>query len=269
MNPNRKHILLTNDDGIDSPGLWAAAEALSSLGFVTVAAPRNQASGTGRSHPLESDGAITPRQLQIGRQIWTAYAIGGSPAQAVLYALFDLLPKKPDLVVSGINYGENLGNSITISGTLGAAFEAASLGVPSLAVSLQLLDDGYLRHSRDVKFEVAAYFTAHFANKLLHQPLPPDVHVLKVDVPASATPQTPWRVTRLGMHRYFIPFSNRSGPLDSPAPIGFKIEVKPDDVSSDSDIHTLLFDEFVTVTPLSLDMTSRESLPEVDALLRQ
>jgi 5'-nucleotidase len=78
MKPERKQILLTNDDGIESPGLWAAAEALSTLGFVTVAAPRNQFSGAGRSHPIHSDGRITPRQLQIGGQIWTAYAIGGS-----------------------------------------------------------------------------------------------------------------------------------------------------------------------------------------------
>ena len=268
-NPGRKQILLTNDDGIDSPGLWAAAEALSTIGYVTVAAPRNQATGAGRSHPIEADGSITPRQLQIGRQIWTAYAVGGSPAQAVLYAMIDLLPKKPDLVVSGINYGENVGNGITISGTLGAALEGASFGVPSLAVSLQLLDDGYLHHSRDVNFAVAAHFTQVFAKKLLEEKLPPDVHVLKVDVPASATPETPWRVTRLGMHRYFIPFSTRRGTLDSPGPLGYKIDVRPEDVPPESDIHTLRFENLVAVTPLSLDLTSRLPLEDLDALLRK
>src|SRR3990172_2928688 len=113
MDSERKQILLTNDDGIESPGLWAAAVALSSLGFVTVAAPRQQFSGAGRSHPIHSDGTISPRPLQIGHQIWTAYAVGGSPAQAVVFAVLDLLPKKPDLIVSGINYGENIGSSIT------------------------------------------------------------------------------------------------------------------------------------------------------------
>ncbi len=268
MNSERKSILLTNDDGIDSPGLWAAAEALSKLGFVTVAAPRNQATGAGRSHPIEADGAITPRQLQIGRQIWTAYAVGGSPAQAVLYAMLDLLPRKPDLVVSGINYGENVGHGITISGTLGAALEGASFGVPSLAVSLQLLDDGWLSHSRDVDFSTAAYFCAFFAEKLLQNELPADVHVLKVDVPAAATPQTPWRVTRLGMHRYFVPYSTRSGPLDAPGPLAYKIGVQPGEVSSDSDIHALVFDNQVSVTPLSLDLTSRLPLDELERLLR-
>ena len=116
MMNERKRILLTNDDGIESPGLWAAAEALSALGYVTVAAPRSQFSGAGRSHPFHSDGTIVPRQLQIGIQTWTAYAVGGSPAQAVMYAILDLLPDKPDLVVSGINYGENVGNGISISG---------------------------------------------------------------------------------------------------------------------------------------------------------
>ena len=162
MDSAKKQILLTNDDGIESPGVWAAAEALSALGFVTVAAPRQQFSGAGRSHPIHSDGVITPRQLQIGRQIWTAYAVGGSPAQSVVYAVLDLLPQRPDLIVSGINYGENLGHCISSSGTVGAALEGAAFGIPSMAVSLQITDGGYLSYSSDVKFASAAYFTALF-----------------------------------------------------------------------------------------------------------
>lgn len=269
MKPGRKQILLTNDDGIESPGLWAAAEALSTLGYVTIAAPRNQSSGAGRSHPIHSDGRITPRQLQIGNQIWTAYAIGGTPAQAVMYALLDLLPQRPDLVVSGINYGENVGNGITVSGTIGAALEAAAFGVPALAVSLQLLDNGYLTYSRETKFAAAAHFTRYFARRLLECTLPRDVNVLKVEVPANATPETPWQVVRLGEHRYFIPRSRRSESLEAPGPVDYVIEVSPDEVGVDTDIYTLRFAQKVAVTPLSLDLTSRVPLAELEEILRQ
>src|SRR5512140_1440167 len=140
MEDKRYQILLTNDDGIRSPGLWAAAEALSTLGYVTVAAPREQATSMGRAMPVSSDGKITPVRLQIGDQEWTAYAVGGSPAQAALHGIMEVMPRTPDLVVSGINYGENVGTGITVSGTVMAAAEAASRGSPSLAVSAQLLN---------------------------------------------------------------------------------------------------------------------------------
>jgi len=269
MKPERKQILLTNDDGIESPGLWAAAEVLSTLGYVTIAAPRNQSSSTGRSHPIQSDGRITPRQLQIGDQIWTAYAIGGTPAQAVMYALLDLMPQLPDLVVSGINYGENVGNGITVSGTIGAALEGAAFGVPSLAVSLQLLDDGYLTYSRETKFAAAAHFTRYFAQRMLDHIFPADVHVLKVEVPASATTETPWQVVRLGNHRYFMPRSRRSDALDAPGPVDYVIQISKDEVAVDTDIYALRFEQKVAVTPLSLDMTSRVTLSELDQLLRK
>ena len=111
-------ILLTNDDGIQSPGLWAAAGALSELGYVHVVAPRDQFSGAGRSLPSTSDGIITPQPMQVNGKLWTVYSVGGTPAQAILHAICEILPERPDLVVSGINYGENLGVGITVSGTV-------------------------------------------------------------------------------------------------------------------------------------------------------
>jgi len=144
MKDGRYQILLTNDDGIQSPGIWAAAEALSKLGFVTLAAPRDQASSTGRSMLLTSDGRIHSNTLRIGNQDWQAYAVGGTPAQTVMHAVLEIMADNPpDLVVSGINYGENVGDIITISGTVGAAMEGASLGIPSMAVSLQLTSDDF------------------------------------------------------------------------------------------------------------------------------
>ena len=134
----KPQILLTNDDGIHSPGLWAAARELAKLGYVTVAAPREQHSGAGRSVPAWTDGEVKPTTLQIGDQEWTCYAVGGSPAQSVQYGVFAILQQKPDLVVSGINYGENPATDVSLSGTVGAGLEAASYGIPALAVSLEL-----------------------------------------------------------------------------------------------------------------------------------
>lgn len=272
MKDGRYQILLTNDDGIASPGLWAAAEALSELGFVTVVAPREQSSGTGRSVPVNSDGIIRPDNLTIKGQAWQVYAVGGTPAQAVLHGVLEIMDTRPDLVVSGINYGENIGNSITISGTVGAALEAASLGIPAVAASLELPQDvDYLGYSREVDFSSAAYFTKYFARRLLDHCVPPDVQILKVDVPYAATPQTDWRLTRLSRTRYFMPRTERIGRWEelTRGHIGYYIEADLENLEQDSDVYTLIFDHLVSVTPLTLDMTSRINFDDAAACLRK
>ena len=135
MSEQRPLILFTNDDGIQSPGLWAAVEALDPLGDLLVVAPREQQSGTGRSLPVTSEGRIYKQARRINGHELTVYAVDGTPAQAVQHGILELAPRLPSLVVSGINYGENTGNGVTISGTVGAGLEAASLGIPALAVS--------------------------------------------------------------------------------------------------------------------------------------
>ena len=194
MKPHEKLILLTNDDGIESPGLRAAAEALSKIGWVTVVAPREQWTGAGRSMPHTTNGTIHAQHQQIGQSQWNVYAVDGSPAQVVQHGLVEIMPREPDLVVAGINYGENLGSGITVSGTVGAALEAASFGIPGLAVSLETPREYHLSHSSDIDFSAAAYFTQLFAKILLTTQRPADIDVLKVDIPA--TPDTAWRVTR-------------------------------------------------------------------------
>jgi len=165
--PEKLQILLTNDDGIQSPGLGAAAEALSELGFVHVVAPRLQSSGTGRSLPNSSDGKISTQILRVHAKDWTVYAVGGTPAQAVLHGVLEVIGTKPALVVSGINYGENLGTAVTASGTIGAALEAATMGVPALAISLQVPTNYQLSYSRQIDFSTSAYFTTYFGRLLL------------------------------------------------------------------------------------------------------
>ncbi len=264
----RIQILLTNDDGIQSPGLWAAASALSRLGYVTVAAPRDQVSGAGRSLPHTSDGRIAQTVLRINEQEWPVFAIGGSPAQVVQHAILEIMPGPPQLVVSGINYGENLGTSVTVSGTVGAAMEGAAMGVPALAISLQLAGTDYLSYT-DQDFSAAGYFTYFFAKMMLEKTFPPDVDLLKVEVPTGATPETPWRVTRLARHRYYMPVPGRDTAWEEPYNIEGRPLVSPEEVAPDSDIYTLVFDHLVSVTPLSLDLTSRVDLQSLEKRMRQ
>jgi 5'-nucleotidase len=261
-------ILLTNDDGIVSPGLWAAAEALSALGFVHVIAPRQQSSGTGRSMPATSDGIIQEHQVTVHNKPWTVYAVGGTPAQAVQYGVLEVLPRRPDLVVSGINYGENVGTGVTISGTIGAALEAAALGLPALAISLETEIHQHLSYSTEVDFSAAAHFAHYFGRLLLDRRMPPDVSVLKVEVPLGATPQTPWVATRLSLKPYYAPVPPARESWDFPAAIGYQVVGKPEEDDPHSDVYALRVRQAVSVTPLSLDMTSRVELSELERTLR-
>lgn len=267
MNHSQYQILLVNDDGINSPGLWAAAQALAPLGYITVAAPRMQYSGAGRSLPNESDGIIRAQTLNVHGKDWTVYGVGGSPAQTVIYALQELCPRKPDLVVSGINYGENAGSGVTSSGTVGAAIEAAANGIPALAVSLEVTAEKQLSFSSQVNFNGAGYFTALFAKKMLTVKLPPDVDVLKVEVPDQSGEGTPWKVTRLCRNSYYRQIVKPRTDLEKPQAIYYEVDRNSAQGCEDSDNHALLVDRVVSVTPLSIDLTSRVRLQDLQQLL--
>jgi 5'-nucleotidase len=261
-------ILLTNDDGIKSPGLWAAAAALSELGYVTVVAPRDQSSGMGRSLPITSDGIIQEEKIEIKGQDWPVYAVGGTPAQAVLHGILEIMPQKPDIVVSGINYGSNLGTGITISGTVGAAMEAAALGYRALAVSLETPPEFHLTYSRDVDFFPAGYFALKFARFLLDNPSFPDVDLLKIDVPDDATIDTPWALTRLAKQRYYDPVAPERKSWSVPGTVGYKEAPELEDEPSDSDVFVLRKKRLVSVTPISLDMTSRANFDDLEMFFK-
>jgi len=265
----KPQILLTNDDGIRSPGLWAAARSLASLGYVTVAAPREQSSGTGRSLPSTSSGIIHKENLEINGQEWIVYAVDGTPAQAVLHAVLEIMPEKPNLIVSGINYGENVGLGITISGTVGAAMEGASLGYSSLAVSLQADQQYHLSYSEEMDFSSAAYFTAHFADILLQRKMPDDIHLLNVNVPSDATSQTGWQITRLARQRYYEPTPPDRSSWSEPGSVSYVEAPILDGEAEDSDVYVLRKKRMVSITPVSLDMTSRVELGRLEKQLRK
>lgn len=268
MNNLKPQILLTNDDGILSPGLWAAAAALESIGYVHVVAPHEQSSGMGRSMPSTSSGVIEPQQLNVNGRDWTVYAVSGTPAQAVLHGIFEIVPGKPDLVVSGINYGENMGLGITVSGTVGAALEGAASGIPSLAISLETKIEHHLSYSDEVDFSAAAHFTAYFGSLLMEKQLPDDVRVLKIDIPSDATPETPWEITRLSRTRMFDAVPPERKSWGEPAKVGYRFSNEINTAREGSDIHAVRIKRHISVTPLSLDLTSRADFNEVEATLR-
>ncbi len=265
----KPQILLTNDDGIRSPGLWAAARSLASLGYVTVAAPREQSSGAGRSLPNTSTGIIHKEKLEVHGQEWTVYAVEGTPAQAVLHATLEIMPEKPNLVVSGINYGENVGLGVTISGTVGAALEGASLGFPALAVSLQVDQQYHLSYSEEIDFSTAAYFAAYFAKILLQKKLPNDAHVLNVNIPSDAATETKWQATRLALQRYYDPTPPHRNSWNEPGTVSYMEAPILDGEAEDSDVYVMRRKHMITVTPLSLDMTSRLELGKLENQLRE
>ena len=265
---SRPSILLTNDDGIEARGLWAAAEALAALGEVTVVAPCEQWSGAGRSFPRTTSGRVDVVETTFGGASRKAYAVDGSPAQVILFALFDILPTPPSLVVAGINFGENVGYGITISGTVGAVFEAAACGLKALAVSQETPADLKEDISCGVDFSAAGHFTREFARRLLAVPPQDDVALLKVDVPLGATPETPWTLTRLSRSRYYVPVRPERKSLSDAVQIPFRIQFDPVREEAGSDVHALHARRIVSVTPLSLDLTARTDFSALEALLR-
>lgn len=261
-------ILLTNDDGIHSPGLHAVAEAVADLGELLIVAPHHQQSAAGRSFAPITDRTIYRHNLTVAGQTITAYSFKGSPAQVVTTALLDLASRPVTLAISGINFGENIGSGITSSGTVCAALEAAGAGVPALAVSRQTPQEYYFSHSREIDFSAAAHFARYFARKILENPvLPADVDVLKIDIPAEATPDTPWRVTTVSRQTY-----HRGLPA-SPEKRGFEVEpaylvdVDLTRLEPDSDIQAVFVDKVVSVTPVSINLSSRISLTAMQTRL--
>lgn len=261
-------ILVTNDDGIDSPGLRAAARAALPLGDVLVVAPSRQWSGAGRSLPHDLRGEISVHPLLVdGREV-SGYRVDGSPAAGVLYALLELAPRRPDLLISGINFGENVGADVTVSGTVGAALEGSAKGLPALAVSLQTPKHTHRCPSEDVDFAAAIHFARFFAHRLLETPLPHDADVLKVDVPADATSRTAWRLTRVSRHTYFVPLAPQRDDLTPSVFIDYEPLPHPEQADPDSDIYALAVDRVVSVAPLSYDLTARVDRGKLEELLR-
>jgi 5'-nucleotidase len=236
-------------------------------GEIWLTASCEQQSGAGRSLTADHDGAIHRIDYSIDGQTIPAFAIDGSPAQAVLYALKDLVPRRPALCVSGINFGDNLGSGVTSSGTVGAALEAADEGVPALAISLETDKAFHYKHTEEIDLGVAQHFARFFVKRMLALAMPHDVDVLKVDVPCTAAANTPWRITRLSRQRCYRVLPSGRKHLAEKRRLGYTRSVDIATLEPDSDVHALLVDRVVSVTPLSLDLTSRVPFDELENAL--
>ena len=179
------------------------------------------------------------------------------------------MKSKPDLVVSGINYGENVASGVTISGTVGAAMEGASLGIPSMAVALETDAKYHLSYSDEVNFSVAAKFTVYIARLLLERKFPADVSLLKVDVPWGATADTPWQLARVSPQRYYEPIAPERKSWDEPGIIGYRESAMLENEPPGTDVYVLRKKRMISVSPLSLDLTSRVDFDKLDRLMRK
>jgi 5'-nucleotidase len=259
-------ILVTNDDGFESDGLWTVVEAVLPLGEVLVVAPDRQWPGAGRAMPPHVTGHLVQGTVEIEGQCVVVYAVDASPALAVVHGVTELAPRRPSLVVSGINSGANLGTEVTASGTVGAALEGGAFGIPALAVSLEMDAAYHLTGDDSVDYAAARAFTRLFAERLLADGMPYDVQALNVNIPSDATPETPWWLARLSRRRYYLPQApDRANGQGRP---GYLQIDKPEQAEFDSDVWAVLVDRVVSVTPLSLDLTSRIDFGAFDACLR-
>ena len=213
-----------------------------------------------RAFPIgDSLGRIESVDLEAGSRRHRAFGVHGSPAQAVSHAMLEIARRTPDLCVSGVNYGENLGMSVFHSGTIGAALEAYTYGIPGLAVSLESAVELHCaKHYQTMDWQLATKVTRLLAAQILEEGLPGDIALLNVNVPGCATPDTEIRVTTQSAQDYLV--LERPGTRDFASPLRLETIVRIDHstLEADSDIRAFALDRVVSVTPLTWTLTARE-----------
>ena len=243
----RPRILVTNDDGVESRGLLALKQALDKIGDVTVVAPDTNQSTVGHQKTLMRPLRVRERELADGSQAWS---VDGSPTDAVSLAFLGFFEHGFDLVASGINYGANLGDDITYSGTVSAAMEAVINNCPAFAMSQE-----YYEHP---DFALAARAAAIVARNILEHGLSPG-ELINVNVPAVRIDEfAGFEVTRLGKRIYQDQLLERRDPrgipyfwIGGPPPSGLAI--------AGTDFHAVV-NRKVSITPIHLDLTGRSLL---------
>lgn len=241
--PRPPTILLTNDDGFDAPGLAALVRAVDGLGRTVVVAPDRERSGAG--HALTLGRPLRVRE--VGPQ---SFKVDGTPTDCVHLGVFHLTGgAPPDLVISGVNRGLNVGDDVTYSGTVAGAMEGTLLHIPAIAVSAQYND------VTAPDFDIAARFTRRLAERILRDGLPSGVF-LNVNVPLA--PVRGVRATRQGSRTYRAAVLERLDPSGRPY---FWIAGADTTPSGEPDgDHVAIADGFISVTPLHADLTHTPSL---------
>ena len=245
-------ILISNDDVIHAPGIFALARELRSLGEVTVVAPDKQQSAVGHAITMNTPLRVVPYSRD-GELF--GYAVDGTPADAVKLAVRFLLKDKPDLVVSGINHGSNTAINILYSGTVSAATEGTVLGIPSFAISLATY--------AEPDFSYAAKFAARLAGLIAERGLPPGT-LLNVNVPP--VPESEIRgvlLTRQGKSSWEDTFDVRRDPADREY-FWLTGKMVVTDTEADTD-QVAVHNNFVSVTPIHYDLTDLVMLEQMQA----
>jgi len=238
-------ILLTNDDGIQAPGLVAMYRELTGLGEVHVVAPETVQSAAGHGITISAPLLTSRVTVENG---FTGIAVDGRPADCVKLAVAQLLPRAPDLVVSGINSGANVGINVIYSGTVAAAIEAAFLGLPSVAVSQLLMGDVPLDYAR------AARLARQTIEKILEAGLSPG-RVVSINLPALRAGEQPTgvKVVRQCTRPWVDTYERRTDPRGRDYFWNSSVFTLADS-DEDTDVAALR-DGYVTITPLHFDMT--------------
>ena len=248
---SERDILITNDDGIESDALGPLADALAEVGDVHIIAPERNWSGASHSITLFRPLRCRPTRLRTGQ---SAYMTDGSPTDCVRLAVLGFLKHKPDLVVSGINRGANLGDDITFSGTVAAAMEGLLSNVPSIAISI----GGF---GADLDFGPAASFAALLARNIFDRPFAPDA-LLNVNVPALPREQIAGvEVTRLGKRNYRDQLVERLDPYGNPY-YWVGGPAVSEEAEPGTDVAALRAGK-ISVTPIYLDLTSHALIDDL------
>ncbi|MGH2492937.1 MAG: 5'/3'-nucleotidase SurE [Candidatus Limnocylindria bacterium] len=248
---DRRHILITNDDGIDSDALPPLAEALTKVGDVDIIVPERNWSGASHSITLFRPLRVRPTKLRSGQP---AYMTDGSPTDCVRLAVLGFLRHRPDIVVSGINRGANMGDDITYSGTVAAAMEGLLSNIPSIAISIGA-------YGADTDFGPAASFAALLARNILRRGLAPDT-LLNVNVPSLARDQIAGvEVTRLGKRTYRDQLVERLDPYGNPY-YWVGGPAVSEEAEDGTDVAAMRAGK-ISVTPIALDLTNHALLEEL------
>jgi 5'-nucleotidase len=245
-------ILLTNDDGIFAPGLAAMEPALRGIGEVSVVAPSTEQSGVG--HAITFLTPLTAKEVFEGdrRRGW---AVDGSPADAVKLGISEFCPRRPDLVVSGINSGLNAGINVLYSGTVAAAIEGAFFGITSVAVSLEWDEHANYARAAEIGLDV-------IRGLLARRPAPGSL--FNINIPTRALAGRPdLRVVPMSVARYGEAFERRVDPRGRPYYWATN-EPPPPPSPLESDV-TALASGAVTLTPLDYDLTHRSGIDDLAA----
>lgn len=254
MNNFDRTILISNDDGIDSPGIKAIADELKSIANVFVVAPDRQRSAVGQA--LTIDQALRAIPYKLGEGI-TAWAVNGTPADCVKLALCELLPIKPDLVVSGINLGQNTSINMLYSGTVAAATEGLLFGIKSMAISLA-------DFRADADCSVAAKYGKIIANKMFNMELPEGV-LLNVNVPkCNESDIRGIKITDYSNSVWIDKYEKRIDPFGREY-YWFAGEYKINDSRHNAD-DIAVHNHYVSITPIKREFTNSQLVVEFENL---